>query len=44
MKTVPLGNSGALVSGMCFGAMRCGTTNDWDSSVELLDLYVEAGA
>lgn len=43
MKTMPLGDSGVEVSAMCFGAMRCGTSSDWDSSVELLDTYVEAG-
>jgi aryl-alcohol dehydrogenase-like predicted oxidoreductase len=43
VKRIELGTSGVEVSCMCFGAMRCGTTNDWDSSVELLDMFVEAG-
>lgn len=43
MRRTRLGTTGVDVSCMCFGAMRCGTTNDWDSSVELLDLFVEVG-
>ena len=43
MNTVQLGNTGVDVSAMCYGAMRLGTSNDWDSSARLLDMCVEAG-
>jgi len=43
MRKVQLGTTGVEVGCLCFGAMRCGTTNDWESSVELLDLFVAAG-
>jgi aryl-alcohol dehydrogenase-like predicted oxidoreductase len=43
MRKKQLGQTGVQVGAMCFGAMRCGTSNDWDSSVELLDMFVEAG-
>lgn len=43
MRKEQLGQTGVEVGAMCFGAMRCGTSTDWDSSVELLDLFVEAG-
>ena len=43
MKTMQLGHTGAEVSSLCFGAMRCGTLNDETQSYELLDMFVEAG-
>jgi len=43
MRTMPLGNTTADVSCLCFGAMRLGTNNDYPQSCELLDMFVEAG-
>lgn len=43
MRKKQLGQTGVEVGAMCFGAMRCGTRTDWDTSVELLDMFVEAG-
>jgi len=43
MKTMQLGDTGAEVSRLCFGAMRCGTLNDYDESCELLDMFTAAG-
>ena len=43
MRKKQLGQTGVEVGVMCFGAMRCGTRTDWDTSVELLDMFVEAG-
>ena len=43
MRTMQLGNTGAEVSSLCFGAMRLGTLNDYEQSCELLDMFVEAG-
>jgi len=38
-----LGTTGAEVSSLCFGAMRCGTLNDYAESCQLLDLFTTAG-
>lgn len=43
MKRVPLGGSGAEVSSLCLGAMYFGSKTDEETSVSLLDQYVEAG-
>ena len=43
MKTVPLGKSGASVSGICLGAMFFGSKTDPSMSRQLLDCYVDAG-
>lgn len=43
MKTMQLGDTGAEVSSLCFGAMRCGTLNDYDQSCQLLDMFTAAG-
>ena len=43
MRTVPLGKTGVQVSAFCLGAMYFGSSTDRETSVRLLDLYVEAG-
>jgi aryl-alcohol dehydrogenase-like predicted oxidoreductase len=43
MKTQKLGNTDLNVSALCLGTMYFGTRNDKDTSVQLLDAYVEAG-
>jgi aryl-alcohol dehydrogenase-like predicted oxidoreductase len=43
MKTVNLGNSGAQVSRICFGAMFLGSKTDSAMSHRLLDCYIDAG-
>jgi aryl-alcohol dehydrogenase-like predicted oxidoreductase len=43
MRTVSLGNTGVQVSAFCLGAMYFGSSTDRETSIRLLDLYVEAG-
>lgn len=43
MKTLPLGNTGEEVSALCLGCMRLGWYTDKETSIKLMDQYVEAG-
>lgn len=43
MKTVALGNTGEQVSELCLGAMYFGSRVNADTSIRLLDQYIEAG-
>lgn len=43
MKKIQLSNTGVEVSCLCLGTLRFGTRNTYEQSVQLMDLYVEAG-
>lgn len=43
MQKVPLANTGEMVSQVCLGAMLMGTRDDWETSVSILDCFMEAG-
>jgi len=43
MKVLPLGNTGVEVSALCLGCMRLGWYTDKDTSLQLMDQYIEAG-
>ncbi len=43
MKTLPLGNTGVEVSALCLGCMRFGWYTDKETSIKLMDQYVDAG-
>lgn len=43
MKTLPLGNTGVEVSALCLGCMRFGWYTEKETSIKLMDQYVEAG-
>ncbi len=43
MKMLPLGNTGVEVSALCLGCMRFGWYTDEESSIRLMDQYLDAG-